>query len=175
MEDRMMRHSMKEIEKRILALDSQIAEVEESESMKDLKRQQKATMKKTDQEQENKRFREFKWKGYKIWVGKNSRNNDILTIKYAHKEDLWLHARGVPGSHVVLKQQGKDFPQDIIETAAEIAAYYSKGSGSVLCPVIYTRRKYVRKPKGSEPGTVAIEREEVIMVEPTLSKFRPVI
>jgi predicted ribosome quality control (RQC) complex YloA/Tae2 family protein len=100
-------------------------------------------------------------------VGKNARNNDLLTQKHTHKEDLWLHAKDVSGSHVVLKHRsGKPFPEDVIEIAAELAAYYSRRKRDSLCPVSYTPKKYVRKPKGAEPGAVVLEREKVLLVQP---------
>ncbi|MGF1532152.1 MAG: NFACT RNA binding domain-containing protein [Bernardetiaceae bacterium] len=114
-------------------------------------------------------FREFLFKGYTIWVGRNSQNNDLLTQRYAHKDDLWLHARDVGGSHVVVRHIGKaPFPQDVIERAAQLAAYYSKRKSEGICPVIYTPKKYVRKPKGAAAGAVVVERETIVMVEPKL-------
>jgi predicted ribosome quality control (RQC) complex YloA/Tae2 family protein len=72
-------------------------------------------------------YREVEFNGYKIWIGKNAQNNDTLTLKYGYKEDLWLHAKDVAGSHVLIKHQaGKNFPKDVIERAAQLAAYYSK-------------------------------------------------
>ena len=88
-------------------------------------------------------------------------------MKYAFKDDLWLHARDVAGSHVVLKAQpGKNFPSMVIEKTAQLAAWFSKGKNLPLCPVIHTPKKYVRKPKGFAPGMMKVEREEVILVEP---------
>jgi predicted ribosome quality control (RQC) complex YloA/Tae2 family protein len=114
------------------------------------------------------KFRRFEKEGFVIYVGKGSENNDELTQKMAKKDDLWLHARGVAGSHVVIKQSpGKPFPKVVIEYAAQLAAYYSKAKGSDLVPVIYTPKKFVRKPKGSNPGQVVVDREEVILVKPT--------
>ncbi|MEQ8810389.1 MAG: hypothetical protein RIE59_15060, partial [Imperialibacter sp.] len=79
------------------------------------------------------------------------------------------HAKDVPGSHVVLKwRAGQNFPKPVIEQAAALAAYYSKRKTDTLCPVIFTPKKWVRKPKGAHPGAVIVEREEVIMVEPGL-------
>ena len=107
--------------------------------------------------------------GYQIWIGKNAVNNDLLTLKYAHKDDMWLHAKDVSGSHVVVKNQsGKTFPKEVIERAAELAAYNSKRKTESLCPVAYTLKKYVRKRKGDPAGAVIVEREEVIMVTPKL-------
>jgi predicted ribosome quality control (RQC) complex YloA/Tae2 family protein len=113
-------------------------------------------------------FREFTvFGGMKVLVGRNAKQNDELTTHVAKKEDLWLHARGVPGSHVVLQSGGrKQIPKEAIEQAAELAAFYSEAKTQSLAPVSYTLKKYVRKPKGAGPGAVVMEREEVIMVEP---------
>jgi len=99
--------------------------------------------------------------------GKSAGNNDKLTFGFAHKEDMWLHARDVSGSHVIIKHKQKGiFPKPVIEKAARIAAFFSKSKGSILTPVIYTPRKFVRKPKGAAPGAVIAEKEEMILVEP---------
>ena len=112
-------------------------------------------------------FREFVWKGYRIWVGKNAKANDELTLHNTFKEDLWLHARDVAGSHVVIKHQaGKPFPKDVIEHAASLAAFFSKRKNETLCPVAMTQAKHVRKRKGAPAGEVVVEREEVLMVKP---------
>lgn len=114
-------------------------------------------------------YHEFTYHGYRIWVGRNAQSNDILTFKHGYKEDLWLHAKDVAGSHVLIKHQaGKKFPKDVIERAAGLAAYNSKRKNETLCPVIVTPRKFVRKRKGDPAGAVVIEREEVMMVEPKL-------
>ncbi|GEO03522.1 hypothetical protein AAE02nite_11860 [Adhaeribacter aerolatus] len=112
-------------------------------------------------------FRTFETGGFKILVGKSAKNNDLLTQKHSYKEDLWLHAKDVAGSHVVIKYQaGKPFPEPVIEKAAQLAAWYSKRKNDSLCPVLYTPKKFVRKPKGAEPGAVIVEREKVILVKP---------
>ena len=114
-------------------------------------------------------FKKFTVGDFEIWVGKNAQNNDLLTQKYTHKNDLWLHAKDVSGSHTVIKHKAaKPFTTPVITVAAQIAAYYSKHKGNALAPVSYTLKKNVRKPKGAEPGSVVIDREEVIMVEPKL-------
>ncbi len=116
-------------------------------------------------------FRTFRVAGdYEVWAGKSNTNNDLLTMKYAKPHDLWFHARGASGSHVVLKTGGsKDsVPKEAVQQAASIAAYYSKMKTSKLVPVAMTDRKYVRKRKGDPPGTVVLSREKVIMVEPKL-------
>jgi predicted ribosome quality control (RQC) complex YloA/Tae2 family protein len=116
-------------------------------------------------------FRRFELGGgFEVWVGKNARQNDELTFHTAQKYDLWMHARGVPGSHTVLHLPNRDAEPGPKRkrTAAAIAAYYSKARGSGLVPVMVTRRKYVRSPSGSPPGAVRVEREEVLLVEPHL-------
>lgn len=115
-------------------------------------------------------YREVEFNGYKIWIGRNAECNDILTLKFGYKEDLWLHAKDVSGSHVLLKHQaGKKFPKEVIDRAAQLAAYFSKRRNETLCPVIVTPRKFVRKRKGDPAGVVVVEREEVLMVVPSLS------
>jgi predicted ribosome quality control (RQC) complex YloA/Tae2 family protein len=117
------------------------------------------------------RFRIFSLgKGFTLYVGKNAKSNDELTMKFAKPNDLWFHARGAEGSHSVLKcDKIGNIPKEIIEKSAQITAYYSKARNSKYTPVCYTYRKYVHKPKGANPGTVTITREEVIMVEPKLN------
>ena len=112
-------------------------------------------------------FRKTTIDGYEVWIGKNAKSNDEVTTR-AHKEDIWLHARGVGGSHVVIRMENNKNlpPKNIIKKAAAVAAWNSKARGSSLAPVIYTKRKYVSKPKGAPAGTVRVQREEVEMVEP---------
>jgi len=114
-------------------------------------------------------YKRFQFMGYDILVGKNAKANDKLTSQYTKKNDLWLHAKGSSGSHVVIKQKpGSNFPKLVIEKAAELAAYYSKSKGESLCQVLYTERKYVRKRKGSVVGEVIVENEKVILVNPKI-------
>jgi len=110
--------------------------------------------------------------GYEVWAGKSSHNNDELTLRYAKPNDLWFHARGGSGSHVVLKtDSGKGEPsKKAREQAAGIAAYYSKMRNAKMVPVAMTERKYVRKPKGVPPGTVVLDREKVLFAEPGLPR-----
>ena len=108
--------------------------------------------------------------GFQVWVGKNSENNDLLTLKYARPNDLWFHARGSSGSHVVLRTgTGKGEPsRKALEETASIAAFYSKMKTARNVPVAMTERKYVRKPRGAPAGTVTIEREKLFFVNPKL-------
>lgn len=106
--------------------------------------------------------------GFDIWIGKNAKHNDTLTQKLSYKEDLWLHAKDVSGSHVLIKHKSeRPFPKHVIEYAAQLAAYYSKRKTDSLCPVIYTPKKYVRKLKGAPAGAVIVDKEQVILVIPS--------
>jgi predicted ribosome quality control (RQC) complex YloA/Tae2 family protein len=134
------------------------------------KREQTSKKESTEDEYRSK-YREFvSSEGWKILVGKDGQSNDILTFKVANKNDLWLHAQGVSGSHVVVRKAGKkENPgKTTLREAASLAAYYSKAKTSSVVPVIYTLCKYVRKHKGSPAGTVTIEREKTIFVEPKI-------
>jgi len=116
-------------------------------------------------------FRVFTVAGsFQVWAGKSGENNDLLSTRHTAKNDLWFHARGVGGSHVVLKiGTGKgEVSKRAIEQAAGIAAYYSKMKKSKLVPVTMCEGKYVRKPKGVPAGTVTVEREKTIFAEPAL-------
>ncbi|MGA9118825.1 MAG: NFACT family protein [Bacteroidota bacterium] len=110
--------------------------------------------------------------GFEVLAGKSSENNDDLTLHHAKPQDLWFHARGSSGSHVILKvSTGKGEPgKKAREQAAAIAAYYSKMKTAGLVPVAMTEKKYVRKPKGAKPGSVVLEREKVIFVKPALPR-----
>ncbi len=112
-------------------------------------------------------FYVLEFEGYFLWIGKNARSNDEI-VKQSHKEDMWLHARGIPGSHVVIRMNNtkKEPELTFINQVASFAAYQSKAKGSNLVPVIYTKRKYVRKPKGSPFGAVTVQKEKVVIVHP---------
>jgi len=113
--------------------------------------------------------------GFEVWVGKSRENNDLLTLHHAKPADLWFHARGSSGSHVILKVgTGKGQPgKRATEQAAAIAAYFSKMRNASIVPVAMTERKYVRKPKGAPAGTVVMERERVVLVAPALPHNQP--
>ena len=108
--------------------------------------------------------------GSEILVGRNNKENDYLTFRFARPDDLWFHAQDVPGSHVVLrrKEKKKEPSHNDIREAAQVAAYFSKARGAKKVPVIYTRAKYVKKPKKAKPGLALVEREKTIVVEPGL-------
>jgi len=112
-------------------------------------------------------YRIYSIDGFEVLVGKNAKANDQLLSKYANKNDTWFHAKDVSGSHVIIKNHSaKVIPLKVIENVASLAAWYSKSKSNSLASVIYTLRKYVRKPKGSLPGQVIVERETGILIEP---------
>jgi predicted ribosome quality control (RQC) complex YloA/Tae2 family protein len=102
-----------------------------------------------------------------IYVGKNNRQNDQLTMKMAKADDLWLHTKDIPGSHVVIKNPNHaDIPAEILEEAAMLAAYHSQARNSAHVPVDYTLRKNVWKPKGAKPGFVLYDNQRTLYVTP---------
>lgn len=114
-------------------------------------------------------FRVFQFQNYTIWVGRTAANNDLLTVQYAKKDDLWLHARDVSGSHVVVRKkpgQKTDYPIPVIEYAAGLAAWFSKQRNNTLATVTYSLRKYVRKNKKMAVGEVIVDREKTLLVPP---------
>jgi predicted ribosome quality control (RQC) complex YloA/Tae2 family protein len=104
--------------------------------------------------------------GHVIWVGRNARQNDAVTFDKGGPSDLWLHARGVPGAHVIIKTGAGDAPDNVIRRAAEIAAHYSQARSETRVLVDVTRRKYVRKIKGGRPGMVTYRNEAPVEVTP---------
>lgn len=108
--------------------------------------------------------------GFVIWIGRNSRQNEIVTFKKAGRDDFWLHARDVPGAHVIIKNDGRPIPDDVIDEAASIAAYYSKRRSDGKVPVDITRCKYVKKIKGAGQGMVTYRNERTLTVTPMSEK-----
>jgi predicted ribosome quality control (RQC) complex YloA/Tae2 family protein len=97
--------------------------------------------------------------GYEILIGRSAEMNDILTTEIAKEDDIWLHASGVPGSHIVVrKEEGEDVPSEVIHHAAELAAKNSKGSGKIR--VIWTKAKYVTKDRKQKLGEVSVNYDK---------------
>lgn len=163
-----LRSQIERKEKELNKVESDLQEIEKADSYNEIESLKKKYIhSKKDREAEEDKFRIYEVQGFKILVGKSAANNEELTQRFARKNDLWLHVRDVPGSHVVIKQQpGKNFPRPVIEAAAALAAFYSKRKNESLCPVIYTEKKYVRKIKGTPPGQMKVEKENVIMIVP---------
>ncbi|MDR1001370.1 MAG: NFACT family protein [Clostridiales bacterium] len=106
--------------------------------------------------------------GFVIIVGKNNRQNDEITLRLAEPNDLWLHTKGVPGSHVIIRADGRSVSDAAIDQAAGIAAYYSKARESSLVPVDYTLKRHVKKPNGAKPGMVIYVKNKTAYVNPRL-------
>ncbi|GAA0495186.1 NFACT RNA binding domain-containing protein [Salinibacillus aidingensis] len=102
--------------------------------------------------------------GTLILVGRNNKQNEYLTNRLANKDEIWLHAKDIPGSHVVIRTQNPS--QETIEEAAELAAFYSKSKMSSTVPIDYTQVKHVRKPSGAKPGYVIYDNQKTVYVTP---------
>ena len=104
--------------------------------------------------------------GYPIYVGRNNRQNDELTFKLARKDDLWLHAQKVHGSHVIISCGGTTPPDDTVTQAAQLAAYYAESTGGQNIPVDVTPVRQVKKTPGSKPGMVIYHTYRTVIVNP---------
>ena len=104
--------------------------------------------------------------GIEIYAGKSNLQNDELTLKTADSNDIWLHTKNIPGSHVIIRCGGNTPPERTVFEAAVIAATYSKAKDSSKVPVDYTVRKNVKKPRGAKPGMVIYEQNKTIYVDP---------
>lgn len=105
----------------------------------------------------------LEFEGFKILYGRNNIENDNLTFKVASKEDIWLHSKNIPGSHVIIK--ANEITEEMLLKGAEVAAYFSKSSTGDKISVDYTKKRYINKPKGSKPGFVTYENEKNILIE----------
>lgn len=104
--------------------------------------------------------------GFKILVGKNNRQNDLLTTKLASKHDLWFHTKNIPGSHVILITEGKEVDDDSLLFAARLSAGFSKASKGENVPVDFTEVRFVKKPSGAKPGMVIYSKNKTIYAKP---------
>jgi predicted ribosome quality control (RQC) complex YloA/Tae2 family protein len=103
--------------------------------------------------------------GARILVGRGASQNDELTFHVARPRDLWLHAKGLPGAHVIVTlQRDHTCPGDVLADAAHLAAHFSDARDEAVVDVSYSPRRYLRKPRGSPPGLVVVDREKVIAV-----------
>ena len=102
--------------------------------------------------------------GTTIYVGRNNNQNEYVTHRLAHRDDIWLHTLDIPGSHVIIK--ASDPSEQTLLEAAQLAAYYSKARQSESVPVDYTKVKYVRKPRGAKPGFVTYTEQKTLFVTP---------
>ncbi len=110
--------------------------------------------------------------GFHIYVGKNNLQNEELTFRFASGGDLWFHAKGIPGSHVIVKTEGKtkeELPNRLFEEAAALAAYYSKGRDGDKVEIDYVEKKQVKKVSGAKPGFVIYHTNYSMVASPSLS------
>lgn len=116
-------------------------------------------------------LRYYSPQGFEIVVGRNARQNEQVTFEVAKAEDIWLHARGAPGSHVVIRNGGQPVQSETLTTAAQLAAYYSKLRGERAVTVIFTPRRFVSRAPGGHTGQVIVRQEETITVPGELPTF----
>ena len=107
--------------------------------------------------------------GYHMFVGKNNIQNEELTFNFATGNDWWFHAKGCPGSHVIVKTNGDELPDRTFEEAGKLAAYYSKNRGSEKIEIDYIEKKHVKKPKGGKPGFVVYYTNYSLMIDSDIS------
>ena len=107
--------------------------------------------------------------GFHIYVGKNNYQNDELTFKFATGNDWWFHAKGMPGSHVIVKTEGEELPDRTFEEAGRLAGFYSKGRDNDKVEIDYLQKKNVKKPNKSAPGFVVYYTNYSLTIQPDIS------
>ena len=112
--------------------------------------------------------------GYHMYVGKNNIQNEELTFDFAVGNDWWFHAKGCPGSHVIVKTNGDELPDRTYEEAGKLAAYYSKNRGNDKVEIDYIEKKHVKKPKGGKPGFVVYYTNYSLMIDSDISGIQQV-
>lgn len=165
---RLLSQKIEQAEKDLIGLESQLNILLQSDEWKDLK----PLLKQITQQDTNTDlpYRKFNEQGFDILVGKNAESNEKILNYFSDKDDIWLHAKDVSGSHVLIKcPKNKKLPESVLLKAAAIAAYYSKNRNQSLATVTYTLRKYVRKIKGAEKGKVTVSNESTVLVKPKLN------
>jgi predicted ribosome quality control (RQC) complex YloA/Tae2 family protein len=110
--------------------------------------------------------------GYDIYVGKNNYQNDELTFKFATGNDWWFHAKGIPGSHVVVKANNEELPDRTFEEAGRLAAHYSQARGQDKVEIDYLQKKNVKKPNGAKPGFVVYYTNYSLVIDSDISNIR---
>ena len=122
--------------------------------------------------QKSKPFHYLSSDGYDIYVGKNNYQNEELTFKFATGNDWWFHAKGMPGSHVIVKSRNEELPDRVFEEAGKLAAYYSKGRTAPKVEIDYIQKKHIKKPNGAKPGFVVYYTNYSLMAEPDISRLQ---
>lgn len=136
-------------------------------TLKNTKFAKKSKIQKKKQKEEDFSPLTFVLDGYTVYVGKNNKQNDYLTLKYAHHNDLWFHTKDIHGSHVILKTNGDEIEQELINKCASLSAFYSKASTSSNVPVDYCYVRYVKKPSNAKPGMVIYTNFTTVNVNPS--------
>ncbi len=178
----MIEKQLKETEVEIQYLETQIDNLEkctEEEEIEEIRKElenegyikMRPRKKETRKSAPSKPYHFISSDGFDIYVGKNNTQNDRLTLRWAEPEDLWLHTKDIPGSHVIVKTHGRELPQQTLLEAAMLAASFSKGKNSSKVPVDYCPRKNVRKPGGAKPGMVIYDNYNTIFVTPKQDKI----
>lgn len=118
-------------------------------------------------------YRTFSFAGWVILVGKSAAGNDMITRELSRPDDLWLHAEGVSGSHVLVRNPDRlEVPSQVLLKAASLAAFYSRAKGSTKVPVTYAEARYLKRPKGARPGLVTLTRRKTVIVRPESGESR---
>lgn len=112
--------------------------------------------------------------GFDIYVGKNNFQNDYLTFKLANNGDWWFHAKKIPGSHVILRTEGKEVSDKTFEEAAALAGFYSKGRNQEKVEIDYVKKKEIKKPQGSAPGFVVYYTNYSMVISPDISSIKQI-
>ena len=112
--------------------------------------------------------------GFHMYVGKNNIQNEELTFKFATGNDWWFHAKGIPGSHVIVKSENEELPDTTFEEAGRLAAYYSKGRDAKKVEIDYIQKKHVKKAAGGAPGFVIYHTNYSLLIDPDISKIKQV-
>ena len=173
----------KQTEKELYYLESLIQEMDNCTSVQDIdevyneisenllfntnQKSKQSKNKNINNENMLKNYIKTKIDGYDVFVGKNNKQNDYLTLKVANENDMWFHTKDIHGSHLILRCNGEVPKLETIKKCAEISAYYSKAKFSSHVPVDYTLVKYVHKPHGSNPGFVIYTNNKTIYVDPS--------
>ena len=112
--------------------------------------------------------------GFHMYVGKNNLQNEELTFHFANGGDWWFHAKGAPGSHVIVKSGGDELPDRTFEEAGRLAAYYSKNRGADKVEIDYIQKKHVKKPNGAKPGFVVYYTNYSLVIDSDISNIKNV-
>jgi len=161
--------------KKLKKIDDELAEIDSLKELDNIIKKLKIKRQgmKPEKEELKEKFKHYVIDDkYHVYVGKDSKNNDLLTTRFAKQNDYWFHARSVSGSHVVLRVENtkEAIPKNVLKRTAALAAYHSKAKTAGVVPVAYTFKKYVIKKKGFPIGTVHLLKEDVLLVKPEIPK-----